>query len=156
MPTCLSGARITSPAQTSRFWILLRAEFAGGRHERRVKKIEDDMHPGTHLESVDPAVAGGHRQRTSPSQENIERLPPKTCHQPSRHGRGGKRITNKYAEGYRDADGMADVSSLTSSEQLAIDRAKQVFGAEHANVQPHPDWRQHGRTSRPSDPATSC
>src|SRR6478609_7582857 len=49
----------------------------------------------------------------------------------------GSVLTNKYAEGYpgrRYYGGCAEVDVV---EQLAIDRAKKVFGAEHVNVQPH-------------------
>ena len=46
-------------------------------------------------------------------------------------------LTNKYAEGSPGAAITAAANGWTSSEQLAIDRAKELFGAEHANVQPH-------------------
>jgi glycine hydroxymethyltransferase len=45
--------------------------------------------------------------------------------------------TNKYAEGYPASATTAAARSSTRSRQLAIDRAKELFGAEHANVQPH-------------------
>ena len=45
--------------------------------------------------------------------------------------------TNKYAEGYRASATTAGARSSTRSRQLAIERAKELFGAEHANVQPH-------------------
>ena len=49
----------------------------------------------------------------------------------------GSVLTNKYAEGYPDRRYYAGCENVDVSEQLAIDRAKQLFGAEHANVQPH-------------------
>ena len=45
--------------------------------------------------------------------------------------------TNKYAEGYPGGATTAAARSSTRSSSLAIDRAKALFGAEHANVQPH-------------------
>jgi glycine hydroxymethyltransferase len=49
----------------------------------------------------------------------------------------GSVLTNKYAEGYPGARYYGGCEFVDISEQLAIDRAKELFGAEHANVQPH-------------------
>lgn len=49
----------------------------------------------------------------------------------------GSELTNKYAEGYPDSRYYAGCEYADEIEQLAIDRAKQLWGAEHVNVQPH-------------------
>ena len=49
----------------------------------------------------------------------------------------GSVLTNKYAEGYPGARYYGGCEYVDIAEQLAIDRAKELFGAEHANVQPH-------------------
>ena len=49
----------------------------------------------------------------------------------------GSVLTNKYAEGYPGRRYYGGCEWVDVSEQLAIDRAKELFGAEHANVQPH-------------------
>ncbi len=49
----------------------------------------------------------------------------------------GSVLTNKYAEGYPEARWYGGCKFVDKIEQLAIDRAKRLFGAEHANVQPH-------------------
>lgn len=49
----------------------------------------------------------------------------------------GSHLTNKYAEGYPGARYYGGCEYVDVVEQLAIDRAKALFGAEHANVQPH-------------------
>ncbi len=49
----------------------------------------------------------------------------------------GSVLTNKYAEGYPGKRYYGGCGWVDVAEQLAIDRAKAVFGAEHANVQPH-------------------
>jgi glycine hydroxymethyltransferase len=54
----------------------------------------------------------------------------------------------KYAEGYPRARYYQGVDLVDDIEQLAIDRAKALFGAEHANVQPHSG--EHGRVFRPA------
>jgi glycine hydroxymethyltransferase len=48
----------------------------------------------------------------------------------------GSVLTNKYAEGYPGKD-TTEVEVVDVVEQIAIDRAKELFGAEYANVQPH-------------------
>ncbi|MEP6755313.1 MAG: serine hydroxymethyltransferase, partial [Chthonomonadales bacterium] len=49
----------------------------------------------------------------------------------------GSIMTNKYAEGYPGRRYYGGCEYVDIAEQLAIDRAKELFGAEHANVQPH-------------------
>src|SRR5437667_9031430 len=49
----------------------------------------------------------------------------------------GSVLTNKYAEGYPGRRYYGGCEHVDVAEQLAIDRAKAIFGAEHANVQPH-------------------
>ncbi|MDP9439671.1 MAG: serine hydroxymethyltransferase, partial [Actinomycetota bacterium] len=49
----------------------------------------------------------------------------------------GSVLTNKYAEGYPGKRYYGGCECVDVAERLAIDRAKDLFGAEHANVQPH-------------------
>jgi glycine hydroxymethyltransferase len=49
----------------------------------------------------------------------------------------GSVLTNKYAEGYPGKRWYGGCQHVDTVEQLAIGRARQLFGAEHANVQPH-------------------
>ena len=49
----------------------------------------------------------------------------------------GSVLTNKYAEGYPGKRYYGGCEFVDVAEQLAIERAKELFGAEHANVQPH-------------------
>ena len=49
----------------------------------------------------------------------------------------GSVLTNKYAEGYPGKRYYGGCEHVDVAEQLAIDRAKELFGAEHVNVQPH-------------------
>ena len=55
----------------------------------------------------------------------------------------GTVFTNKYAEGYPGKRYYGGCEFADVVEQAAIDRAKQMFGAEHANVQPHEIGRAH-------------
>jgi len=58
----------------------------------------------------------------------------------------GSVLTNKYAEGLSEKSaGMAAANTLTRLSNWRLDRAKELFGAEHANVQPHSGFRrEHG------------
>ena len=70
-------------------------------------------------------------------QENIELIASENITSPAVMAAVGSCLTNKYAEGYpsrRYYGGGGDVDEI---ERLAIDRVKKLFGAEHANVQPH-------------------
>ena len=70
----------------------------------------------------------------------------------------GSVLTNKYAEGLPGKRYYGGCEWVDVSEQLAIDRAKELFGAEHANVQPHAGrrrttpstWRCSTRATRSS------
>jgi len=60
----------------------------------------------------------------------------------------GSVLSNKYAEGYPGRRYYGGCEYVDIAEQLAIDRAKELFGAEHANVQPHAG-------ARPTTPSTT-
>src|SRR5260370_4268593 len=64
-------------------------------------------------------------------------MPPKTSTSPAVMEAQGSVLTNKYAEGYPKRRWYGGCENLDVVEQLAIDRAKKLFCAEHANVQPH-------------------
>jgi glycine hydroxymethyltransferase len=53
----------------------------------------------------------------------------------------GSVLTNKYAEGYPGKRYYGGCEVVDVVEQIAIDRAKELFGASYANVQPHQDHR---------------
>ena len=68
----------------------------------------------------------------------------------------GTPLTNKYAEGYPGKRYYGGCEVVDEVEQLAIDRAKQLFGADHANVQPHSGAQAnfaayHGADRSPGD-----
>ena len=108
----------------------------GGRHERRVDKVE----PGSaehRLSSVDPEIAQVINQETTRQQENIELIASENFTSPAVMQVQGSTLTNKYAEGYPAKRWYGGCEFVDVAEELAIERAKKLFGAEHANVQPH-------------------
>jgi RpiB/LacA/LacB family sugar-phosphate isomerase len=110
----------------------------GGRHERRVNKIEAGYAPGDQrLGQVDPEIEQVIQAETVRQQENIELIASENFTSPAVMQAQGSLLTNKYAEGYPARRWYGGCEHVDVAEQLAIDRAKQLFGAEHANVQPH-------------------
>jgi len=132
---CL-GAKFVSPELAGRLLeIFIHSEFEGGRHQRRVNTLETDR--STRLQSVDPQIATIIRQERNRQLENIELIASENFTSPAVMEAQGSVLTNKYAEGYPKKRWYGGCEFVDEAEQLAIDRAKQLFGAEHANVQPH-------------------
>ena len=110
----------------------------GGRHERRVNKMEPDAAPGSlRLGAIDPEIAQVIRAETGRQQENIELIASENFASPAVMQAQGSVLTNKYAEGYPGRRYYGGCEFADVAENLAIDRAKELFGAEHVNVQPH-------------------
>ncbi|HVU27698.1 MAG TPA: serine hydroxymethyltransferase [Verrucomicrobiae bacterium] len=114
------------------------AKFEGGRHERRVNKLDFRLAPlQLRLRNVDPQIAEAIQHEKLRQQENIELIASENFVSPAILEAQGSILTNKYAEGYPKKRWYGGCENVDSIEQLAIDRAKKIFGAEHANVQPH-------------------
>jgi glycine hydroxymethyltransferase len=132
-----------------RAWPIVKAwletPFEGGRHARRVELIDKLTRPqaegsalgGPGLAEVDPEIhrligLEGRRQALSLELIASENFVSEAVLQAA-----GSVLTNKYAEGYPGRRYYGGCEVVDEVEQLAIDRAKQLFGADHANVQPH-------------------
>ncbi len=130
---CL-GEKQTTPEQAIKMVdAFLGATFEGGRHERRVGKME----VAQRLENVDPEIARVVRHERRRQQENIELIASENFTSTAVMEAQGSVLTNKYAEGYPGKRWYGGCEFVDEAEQFAIDRAKLLFGAEHANVQPH-------------------
>jgi glycine hydroxymethyltransferase len=135
---CLGGTTTPPDAALKMVDTFLEARFEGGRHERRVSKIATlESRPGPALQTVDPDVARLIELETRRQQENIELIASENFVSPAVMEAQGSVLTNKYAEGYPGKRWYGGCEHVDTVEQLAIDRAKRLFGAEHANVQPH-------------------
>ena len=88
------------------------------------------------LAEVDPEIAEVLRGELERQQRTLEMIASENF-APRRDGGQGSVLTNKYAEGYPGQRYYGGCEFVDVVEQLAIDRAKALFGAEHANVQPH-------------------
>ena len=134
---CLAGR--TTPAQLAKKMVdaFLQSRFEGGRHERRVRKIEPSVDNDLRLASVDPEIADVIAHERTRQQENIELIASENFTSPAVMEAQGSVLTNKYAEGYPGKRWYGGCENVDIVERLAIERAKKLFGAEHANVQPH-------------------
>ena len=89
------------------------------------------------IESVDPDIAGLIRKDLERQNSHIHLIASENFASPAVMAASGSVFTNKYAEGYPGRRYYEGCQVVDEMEQLAIDRAKDLFGAEHANVQPH-------------------
>lgn len=89
------------------------------------------------LNSVDPEIAAAIQHETQRQQEHVELIASENFTHPVIMQASGSVMTNKYAEGYPSKRYYGGCEHVDVAEDLAIARAKKLFGAEHANVQPH-------------------
>jgi glycine hydroxymethyltransferase len=124
--------------------VWLTTSFEGGRHERRVEKMDHPPAIGSRMTKkssalavTDPETFDAVQREKRRQQENIELIASENFVSPAILEAAGTVLTNKYAEGYPGRRYYGGCEYVDIAEQLAIDRAKQLFGAEHVNVQPH-------------------
>ena len=112
-------------------------EPAIGPQERQLRTHLPKDYVVAPLSEVDPEIGRVlerelHRQRNTLEMIASENFVPHAILEAV-----GSVLTNKYAEGYPGKRYYGGCGEVDVAEQLAIDRAKELFGAEHANVQPH-------------------
>ncbi len=89
------------------------------------------------LAEVDPQIADVLRRELERQQGTLEMIASENFVPQAVLDAAGSVLTNKYAEGYPGRRYYGGCEEVDVAEQLAIDRALELFGAEHANVQPH-------------------
>ncbi len=89
------------------------------------------------IEKTDPEIAEAMRLELARQQGNIELIASENFVSPAVMAAAGSHLTNKYAEGYPAQRYYGGCKFVDVAEDLARDRLKQLFGCEHANVQPH-------------------
>ena len=90
-----------------------------------------------HIKKVDPEIYTAIRNEIKRQEENIEMIASENFTDTAVLEAQGSVLTNKYAEGYPRARWYGGCENVDSAERLAVERAKELFGAEHVNVQPH-------------------
>ena len=89
------------------------------------------------LANVDPELWDAIQKENTRQQDHIELIASENYTSPAVMQAQGSQLTNKYAEGYPGKRYYGGCEYVDVAEQLAIDRVKELFGAEFANVQPH-------------------
>ncbi|MDR1745065.1 MAG: serine hydroxymethyltransferase [Planctomycetota bacterium] len=90
-----------------------------------------------HVKKVDPEIAAVLDAELARQRDGIELIASENFPSPAVLEAQGSCLTNKYAEGYPGRRYYGGCVEVDKAENLAIERAKKLFGAEHANVQPH-------------------
>ena len=129
---CLGQKHVSEEDLPAIIDAFLHTEYEGGRHDARLAKAS-----GSAILRQDPEVYEaikneGERQRT-----HIELIASENFTSPAVMEAQGSLLTNKYAEGYPGRRWYGGCEFVDVAEQIAIDRVKKLFGADHANVQPH-------------------
>ncbi|NLB56287.1 MAG: serine hydroxymethyltransferase [Lentisphaerae bacterium] len=110
------------------------------RHARRVGKIQsyscNTVDP-LDVYEADPEIYSVISNETKRQQEHLELIASENYVSKAVREAAGSILTNKYAEGYPGKRWYDGCSFVDEAERLAIDRAKELFGAEHVNVQAH-------------------
>ena len=117
------------------------AEFEpGSRHDRRVQKVNSCAMRVTEPEAIhefDTEIYATIQGETKRQRQNIELIASENYASRAVREAQGSVMTNKYAEGYPGKRYYNGCEFVDEAERLAIERAQQLFGAEHVNVQPH-------------------
>jgi len=134
----LSGDRTDPESAWKIVQTWLATPFEGGRHSLRVEEIDSLTRDGrSALAETDPAIADVLRREARRQADGIELIASENFVSEAVLEALGSVATNKYAEGYPGRRYYGGCDVLDEAENLAIERAKQLFGADHVNVQPH-------------------
>jgi glycine hydroxymethyltransferase len=140
----LAGDRLAPDAAWKIVEAWLATGFEGGRHLRRVEKIDELTASGARyrrsrsaLEESAPDVADILRREARRQALSLELIASENFVSEAVLEAMGSVLTNKYAEGYPGRRYYGGCEVVDEVEILAIERAKRLFGADHANVQPH-------------------
>src|SRR5690606_14812483 len=88
------------------------------------------------IEAYDPELAAAIAAEKQRQEDHVELIASENYASPRVMEAQGSQLTNKYAEGYPGKLYYGGCEHVDVAEQLAIDRARQLFGADYANVQP--------------------
>jgi glycine hydroxymethyltransferase len=140
---CLPAKELTLSQALKIIDIWLHTPFRGGHYLRRIEKMEtlkpimQTPSSAPSLQETDPAIFNLIAQEQDRQRENIELIASENFTSRAVMEAQGSCLTNKYAEGYPKKRWYGGCEHVDEIEQIAIDRAKELFQAEYANVQPH-------------------
>ncbi|QGU00721.1 Serine hydroxymethyltransferase [Candidatus Syntrophocurvum alkaliphilum] len=143
------GSRVIGPGLA---WEIIKTfidtKFQAGRHKLRVEKIhaiENKMLRGVekvdyienYVRQADPEIANAIKKEEQRQNTKLELIASENFVSRAVMAAQGSVMTNKYAEGYPGKRYYGGCEYVDVAEELARQRVKELFGAEHANVQPH-------------------
>jgi glycine/serine hydroxymethyltransferase len=137
---CLAGSYNTPEETRAIVDSWLGAEFDGdGRHGRRVSKMNTcaTAVSAPKLAVTDPEIYASIEKEEERQKGNIELIASENFASKAVQQAQGSVLTNKYAEGYPGKRWYGGCDNVDVVETLAIERAKELYGAGYANVQPH-------------------
>jgi glycine hydroxymethyltransferase len=135
------GSSVVSPEEAARIletW--LEHDFDGERHARRIRKLEARAAWYTETGAVaetDPETYRTIQDETARQQNTVNLIASENYVSRAVREAQGCVMTNKYAEGYPGKRWYNGCDQVDAVERIAIERAKEIFDADHANVQPH-------------------
>ena len=129
---CLPSAFVSTDVVDDILHGWLAAEYEGGRHVARLVTAS-----GSPLADSDPELASYIEEERQRQLNNIELIASENFASPAVMEAQGSCLTNKYAEGYPNRRWYGGCEVVDKVEQLAIDRAKALFGCDAVNVQAH-------------------
>src|SRR5256886_14000425 len=95
------------------------------------------FNPGNPLHEVDPELWAAVQQENQRQEDHVELIASENYASRAVLAAQGSQLTNKYAEGYPGKRYYGGCEYVDIAEQLAIDRARQLFRCDYPNVQPH-------------------
>jgi RpiB/LacA/LacB family sugar-phosphate isomerase len=137
---CLASNHVDTGSVARIVDAFLNTAFEGGRHGRRVDKLEQlggAVRGCEALAETDPEIFAAIQAESQRQFDNIELIASENFTSRAVMEAQGSVLTNKYAEGYPGKRWYGGCEHIDVVEQLAIDRAKKLFGGDHVNVQPH-------------------
>lgn len=129
---CLGQKYVSTEEGTLMALAFIETQFEGGRHEQRVAASS-----GSSLEVADPEIFAAVQDEGKRQRSHIELIASENFTSEAVMEAQGSLLTNKYAEGYPGRRWYGGCENVDVAEVIAIDRLKKLFGADHANVQPH-------------------
>src|SRR5438105_9787013 len=135
-----AGGRDRDPPDLARDRVCGRPARPARREDHRARAADRGANwrpTVTSLEQVDPDIAKTLRAEAERQSRNLELIASENFVSEAVLEAMGSVLTNKYAEGYPGRRYYGGCEIVDIAESLAIARAKELFGAEHANVQPH-------------------
>ncbi len=112
-------------------------EVSASRSSRLGQRPRSNNNSMSHLSKFDPEIANAIENEINRQRSGLEMIASENIVSRAVLEAMGTPLTNKYSEGYPGKRYYGGNQFIDVSENLAIDRAKKIFGAEHANVQPH-------------------